>query len=358
MAKSRRRQRQRWRAGSHPAKNDVQLSRHDLSQLDEAYLLGLGEERLRTLSVKLFADLKAAHERLEQSSRYSSRPPSSEAPWDGGKADEAGTKAADRNEGESSPEHTEDEDGQTQSTPGKGGEQEAAESSSAEPQRRAGQRLGAPGHGRTQSLPIDHERHHHPETCAVCGGALTEANAERTHSACLVIDLRELSADRAGLEVIQSKQIYHERHCECGHWTRAEPGHCAEDAQWSVALSERHLIGALLVALICALSLRMRLSRRRIQEFLYDWLGLQLGVATINQCLHEAARALEPVVEEQLLAEVRNSDLLHADETSWKEHGRLLWLWVFTTPRRRSSRSGAVPKSSCTACSAPLSTAG
>jgi transposase len=57
---------------------------------------------------------------------------------------------------------------------------------------------------------------------------------------------------------------------------------------------------------------------------------LQLSVATINQCLHEAGRAVEAVFEEQLLAEIRHSDLLHADETSWKEHGRLLWLWVFT----------------------------
>jgi hypothetical protein len=44
--------------------------------------------------------------------------------------------------------------------------------------------------------------------------------------------------------------------------------------------------------LICALALRMRLSRRRIQEFLADWLGLDLSMATINQCVHEAARAV------------------------------------------------------------------
>jgi hypothetical protein len=40
---------------------------------------------------------------------------------------------------------------------------------------------------------------------------------------------------------------------------------------------------------------------------------------------------VEPVVQEQLIAEVRASDLLHADETSWFEHGTLLWLWVFTS---------------------------
>jgi transposase len=111
----------------------------------------------------------------------------------------------------------------------------------------------------------------------------------------------------------------------------AEPAAGGDEAGWTVALSERHLAGPLLVALICALALRMRLSRRRIREFLADWLGLSLSVASINHCLHEAGRAVAPVVEEQLLAEVRASDLLHADETSWKEQGKLLWLWVFTT---------------------------
>ncbi|MGA8010493.1 MAG: IS66 family transposase [Thiomonas sp.] len=67
-----------------------------------------------------------------------------------------------------------------------------------------------------------------------------------------------------------------------------------------------------------------------MQEFLHDWLGLELGVATINRCIHEAGRAVDPVVQGEVLRAVRESDLLHADETSWKEHGRLLWLWVFT----------------------------
>lgn len=47
--------------------------------------------------------------------------------------------------------------------------------------------------------------------------------------------------------------------------------------------------------------------------------------------MHEAARALEPVVEEQLLQQARDSGLLHADETSWFEAGKLVWLWVFTS---------------------------
>jgi transposase len=302
----------------------VQLSRHDLFQLDEAALRRLSEEQVRVLSVKLLADLKAAHERLDQSSRNSSRPPSSEPPWQGKPEEEKeeGTEPSGGGGKEAGAQEREEE------RPSAAAERAKSESGTGRP---PGQQPGAPGHGRTQILPIDHEEHHHPGQCAVCGARLPPGSAERIHSAALAIDLRETSDAYGGMEVLQIKHIYHERQCACGHWTRAEPGHCAGDERWRVALSERHLVGPLLVALLCALSLRMRLSRRRIQEFLGDWLGLQLSVATINQCLHESARALEPVLEEQLLPQVRDSDLIHADETSWKEHGRLLWLWVFTT---------------------------
>ncbi len=78
------------------------------------------------------------------------------------------------------------------------------------------------------------------------------------------------------------------------------------------------------------LALRMRQSRRSIQEFLRDWFGVALSTSTINQCLHEAGRAVEPL-EESLVEEVRAAVLAHADETTWKEAGQLLWLWVVAT---------------------------
>jgi hypothetical protein len=307
--------------------NDVQLSRFDLSQLDEGYLAKLPEAQLRSLSVKLLADLKAAHERLDQNPTNSSRPPSSRAPWESEDRGDPPDKPEPPNDAEQAAPGG-DEDAQT--PPDKSKDEPRPAEESAE-QRRAGQRPGAPGHGRVQQLPIELVHHHHPATCAGCGAALSPEDTARPHAGYLVIDLQPPSSERAGLEVVQSKHLYYEHACSCGHRSRAEPGHCPDDPAWTVRLSERHLAGPMLVALICALSLRMRLSRRRIQEFFADWFGLQLSVATINQCLHEAGRALEPVVEEQLLAEIRASDLLHADETSWKEHGQLLWLWVFTS---------------------------
>ena len=109
-----------------------------------------------------------------------------------------------------------------------------------------------------------------------------------------------------------------------------KPGRCADEEGWTVELTEWHLVGPGLVSLICALNLRLRLSRARIREFLHDWLQVDVCTATINQCIHEAGRAVEPVVTEQIEEAVRQAEVLYADETGWKEHAKRLWLWVFT----------------------------
>ncbi|MGF1614536.1 MAG: IS66 family transposase [Gammaproteobacteria bacterium] len=103
-----------------------------------------------------------------------------------------------------------------------------------------------------------------------------------------------------------------------------------KDVQGSVEITEWHRVGPGLMALIVCLALRMRLSRARIREFLGTWLGVTLATGTLNQCVHEAAHAVLPV-EEELVDEVNRSELLHGDETSWKEAGKALWLWVFTS---------------------------
>jgi hypothetical protein len=70
----------------------MRLSDHDLLQLTEEELLELPEEVLRRLSVKLLYDLKEARERLRQTSRNSSRPPSSDLPWDKASIDDEDNK--------------------------------------------------------------------------------------------------------------------------------------------------------------------------------------------------------------------------------------------------------------------------
>jgi hypothetical protein len=104
----------------------------------------------------------------------------------------------------------------------------------------------------------------------------------------------------------------------------------------------------MLTSFIAALSLRFRLSRRKIQEFLHDWLGLELGAATIERCVHEFGFASEPLVE-QLVRDVRAAEILHVDETPWYQKGGLRWMWVLVTATTTVFHIGSRRKEELTA---------
>ncbi|MGH8475488.1 MAG: IS66 family transposase [Methylococcales bacterium] len=74
----------------------------------------------------------------------------------------------------------------------------------------------------------------------------------------------------------------------------------------------------------------MRITRRKVQRFLFDRFGLELSVGTIQNCIVESGRALEPV-EQASVEALLDESLLHADETGHNEAGVTLWLWVFMT---------------------------
>ncbi len=195
--------------------------------------------------------------------------------------------------------------------------------------RKQGKQKGAKGHGHKVELEVTGVEIHRAERCAVCGEELGEDAEFKACTGLYVVDI-EVGGPGSGIQVTHIKHLYGETHCSCGHVTKTEPGRCEAEGDWEVELTEWHLVGPTLVSLIVCLSLRMRMSRPRIQEFLKDWLQIYLSVGTINQAISEGGRAVEPV-EEQLLTEIKQSELLYADETGWKENGRLVWLWVLIT---------------------------
>ena len=76
------------------------------------------------------------------------------------------------------------------------------------------------------------------------------------HTASCTLDLVRPEAG-FGLVLQQTRHVYLEGLCDCGHRTRALPSRCAPDDSWTVALSEWYLAGPSLVAFICALTQRM-----------------------------------------------------------------------------------------------------
>lgn len=148
------------------------------------------------------------------------------------------------------------------------------------------------------------------------------------HSAHFVFDLESTAG---GIRIACVLHRYHASACACGVWTAARPGVGALSAvpgrSRDLLLSEACLVGPALATFIAALSVRYHVSRARIREFLTVWFGVSLSVGTLDRCIREVGIACEPVVED-LLGDLRQAGVIHADETLWKQHGRRRWLWV------------------------------
>ena len=219
----------------------MQLSEHDLKQLDEERIRSLAAENLRTLSLKLLADLKEAHDRLNQSPDNSSRPPSSRAPWerasldghDDGKQEDEEPTEIDRS-GEQEAEPNEPAPG-AQDT--KGVEQEQSKPTEKSPGK-PGKPKGAPGHGRTVELAVTAQRTHRPDECSLCRQPLPPDAPEKAYTGRYEIDITSPCSGAPGLELTHTLHTHLECQCGCGHWTRAEPGRCAGEEGWTVALTE------------------------------------------------------------------------------------------------------------------------
>jgi len=268
----------------------MQLSNDELIQLDEEELLNLSEDELRRISIKLLVDLKEARERLNQNSHNSSRPPGSEAPWE---------KEAQQETSSNHSEESNDSD-KNKLPPIEKTDKELKEAvqNETEAPRKPGKQPGAKGFGRTQKLAITHYQDHFPTICGCCQHPLEATNKKAT-TAYETIDLEWADEKAPGLKLTNTQHTYYEICCDCGHVTQKEPCRSnSTDTLQNITCSQWRLVGPGLASLIICLTYRMRLSRERVQEFLSDWLGLELSIGTLNNTLHESGAAALPIEEE------------------------------------------------------------
>jgi transposase len=88
--------------------------------------------------------------------------------------------------------------------------------------------------------------------------------------------------------------------------------------------------GPNLRALVVLLSGRFRMSRREVVEFSAEALGLSISVGSVsNVCLRVGQALMLPVRE--VKEEIRKADVVHADESGWRQRGIRHWVWVAAT---------------------------
>jgi len=298
------------------------LTKDDLAQMNQAYFEKLGHKTLVEVACKLLDLSVHLIERLEQNSKNSSKPPSLNNPFD--KKRNKDSASSDNNTKNAS-----DED---EGTPEEKSSDQAESSKPDDPKRSPGKQPGAQGFWRSKPPVPESILPHRPESCVICGG--TELHtSDRPYMGYHAYELEKTSA---GIRIFCVLHHYYSAVCTCGHETKAQPGEGfvshVEGRQKDLKLTEYTMVGPMLATFIAALSVRYRMSRVKIREFLSCWLSMDLSTGSIDRCIREAGVACFPVVDE-LLEELQQENIVKVDETPWYEKGAFKWLWVVLSTR-------------------------
>lgn len=180
---------------------------------------------------------------------------------------------------------------------------------------------GQPGHAPCRRLRLPAERvaevvRHLPATCRRCRAALpTDPRAD---------DPAPTWHQVAELPEITARITEHQGH------TRTCP-HCGTRTHAPVPVAIRaHAIGPRLAAVMAYLSGARHDSKRGVEEVVETVFGVPVALGTVAAVEQEASAALAPA-HAAAAAAVRRAAAKHADETGWKQAGRLGWLWAAVT---------------------------
>jgi transposase len=184
--------------------------------------------------------------------------------------------------------------------------------------RKAGGQPGHPAHLR-QRLPAERVRYVHPFVPAHCRScqAPLPAAAGPGDPAPSWHQVAELRPDPVAITEYQG----HARTCPgCGAVTRAA----------IPAALMAHSIGPRLAATLAFLTGRCHLSKRALEDVVETVCDVPLALGTVSHLERQVSQALA-AAHAEVAAVVRQAPVKNVDETSWKQAGRLCWLWAAVT---------------------------
>ncbi len=200
----------------------ARLDKDDLAQMNKHYFQSLEKQRLVEVATNLHQLAVEQWERLEQNSRNSSRPPSTDNPY----------QTETTNKEDCSPMSELSEEQQIESSQEKELSSEEAQptqnqeladsgpekSKNQGEKRNPGKQPGAEGKWRSQPLVASQMIPHYPEQCASCNQKLSVNN----HKPYMGYYVLELNLEKSGFQVVCQLHHYYELGCECGHQTNLD----------------------------------------------------------------------------------------------------------------------------------------
>ncbi len=184
--------------------------------------------------------------------------------------------------------------------------------------RKPGGQPGHEGHSRMLLPPekLTDSSDHWPDACTACRRRFGAADRRDEPEA----PLRHQVTDVPPVVATTFEYRLHALRCACGAVTRASLPDGVPTGAFGPGLD----------ALVATASGTYRLSKRTIVGLLADWFGAEIALGSIIACERKISEALaEPVAQAHRFVQRQAS--ANADETGWREARRKAWLWVVTT---------------------------
>lgn len=176
--------------------------------------------------------------------------------------------------------------------------------------KKAGGQLGHPGKGRLlfREDQITHTQQCFADKECACGGQVRTTHLSWRHQ---TIDIPEIKP------LVTEYRLYAGTCQGCGK---------QHEANLPAGVSKK-LVGPGLLGLIGTLTGGYRLSKRLVQGLLQDVFRIEVSVGVISESEEIISTALEAIVQEAH-EHIKQSQVVHSDETGHKEKGKKQWMWV------------------------------
>jgi transposase len=175
---------------------------------------------------------------------------------------------------------------------------------------RHGQRPTPPAIDEVQDVPV-------PTSCPDCG-----ADVDDTHVTA------QYQEDLPPVRPVVRRFDVHIGRCRrCGRRVQGRHPLQTSDAVGAAAVQ----LGPQALAVAASFNKHLGLSFSKIGTVFADRFGLTVTRGALVRAVHRVAAKAQPTYT-ALCETVKTSAMVVADETGWRVHAELHWLWVFTTP--------------------------
>jgi transposase len=192
---------------------------------------------------------------------------------------------------------------------------------SGRPARRPGRKAG-PAYGRQGQRPVPAiidavQDVPGPPACPQCGGAVDDTQVTAQYQ-----------EDLPPVRPVGRRFDVHIGRCRrCGRRVQGRHPRPTSDAVGAAAVQ----LGPQAVAIAASFNKQLGLSFSKIEPVFADRFGVTVTRGALVRAVHRVA-AKAPPTSTALCETVKTSAMVVADDTGWRVHAALHWLWVFTTP--------------------------